>query len=200
MLRLGLLLLWLLFFSCWLSVFDNLMVMIRINVHQIVRSGGKWLLLFIRVFFINRNGTLQIAMILVKHVINNIFLPFWFFSLRFWFLYVQWIFHTVFIFYQFGRTFTTFNKFNSVEQESSDFKRSQCHSFSKLFVENAIFILKVNNIVPVPFCINKLLIMHIVTQGSLFYVFNKCEISIKCSEKRRYLTDKYLDIFRFAVI
>lgn len=124
LLRLGLLLLWLFFFSRFYSFFDNLMVMIRISVHKIVRSGSKWLLFFIRVFFINRNGTFHIAMILVKHVINDILLPFWFLSLRFWLLYVQRIFDTIFVFDQLGRTMTTFNKLNSMEQESSYFKRS----------------------------------------------------------------------------
>jgi len=62
MLRLYLLLLWLLFFSCCLGVFDNLMVMIWIIVYKIVGSSSKWLLLFIRIFFINWNGTLHITM------------------------------------------------------------------------------------------------------------------------------------------
>lgn len=164
MLWLYLLLFWLFLFSfCSWCIFDNFVVMVWFDVLKIVRNGGKWLLTLIRVFFINRDWTFYIAMILVQHIINCIFLPFRVFSLRFWLFYVQWIFDTVFVLYQFRRTLTAFNKLNPMKQESSNFKRSQCNSFTKLFVKNTVLILKINNIIPVPFCINELLIMHIVT-------------------------------------
>lgn len=51
------------------------------------------------------------------------------------------------------------------DQEGPNFQGSHCDILPEDLLENMVFFIKVNNVLPIPLCIHKLAIFHISTQG-----------------------------------
>ena len=76
-------------------------------------------------------------------------------------------------------------EFDAREGESPNLEGTKGDILLESFVENAVFFLEVDDLLPVPLLLQKLLIVHVSSQGALLKAFKLDLVAIKSSQNWR---------------